>query len=181
MKMKVSDFSVKATVGEILEGWRYDPLKAHGLYVFTGVGRCLYVGISQDPVMRVFQHLGQDGRFCSESTIGQIVNAYRPESLDWLIYFPTGLELFSYLQGKYKDVDLFNWDSILKRVEWCDASSVASLSESLLIQELQCPVNDRMACQGVDFSGFWDEVNDKTAEYLSVKHGFDPTEAMQNL
>ena len=148
-----------ASLAELLQGmdgWRLPANSDSGLYIFAGLGRALYVGISRDPVFRVHQHLGLAGpwdyharpRFDSASMIGRVVHIFSPESLDWRVYFPSAKEVASYVNAH-------------PRVAFSDFEEdyrVFAIAERHLIYDLKCPVNKTYSREDVDESAFWELV-----------------------
>lgn len=154
----LGDVSMFASVGEILSGWEIPADYVSGLYIFVGLGRPLYVGISRNPGLRIYQHLGLADAWNTfdrpslnlASPIGKLYHAFCPEAKDWRVYFPSMQNLANYL----------NQHHCFKGACLSPDYNLFSLAERYLIHDLQCPVNSAHGrCD--DAANFWRWVHDQ--------------------
>ena len=144
-----------------------------GMYIFVGLGRPLYVGISQDPVFRVHQHLGLADAWSYYryphpelgTPIGRLVHTFRPDSLDWRVYFPSAADVANYMNAYPHTM----------RDDYEADYSIFAFAERYLIYELNCPVNSAHSRRGDGNRDFWELVwaregtPDKSAgDYLNL-------------
>lgn len=85
---------VTQSLGLILDGaWKLPQARivreCRMIYIIRNDSAVLYVGMSQSPIARIWQHVGYAASRGGVSRIGQVVLQSLPAARDWLVDFPS--------------------------------------------------------------------------------------------
>lgn len=118
------------SIADIRRGYVLPASYKSALYMCVADGILLYVGISISPIERVRQHLRM-APSRQRSLFSDGIKSNDPQSLNWLIAFPSGKQLIDWMASQHPET--FNRRAAMHQLREQGPLAIADICESRII------------------------------------------------